>query len=75
MAIRDGYALRTAAIGPLETMDIAGLDLIQTVLVTSVRISVTTTNPVHCSKNDSPRAGMVSRAAPVSSSTTTRPKK
>jgi 3-hydroxyacyl-CoA dehydrogenase len=32
MAIRDGYALRTAAIGPLETMDIAGLDLIQTVL-------------------------------------------
>jgi len=31
-AIRDGYALRTAAIGPFETMDIAGLDLVQTVL-------------------------------------------
>ncbi|MFB6160784.1 MAG: 3-hydroxyacyl-CoA dehydrogenase family protein [Haloferacaceae archaeon] len=31
-AIRDGYALRTAAIGPLETIDIAGLDLVQTVL-------------------------------------------
>lgn len=30
-AIRDGYALRTAAIGPIETMDIAGLDLVQTV--------------------------------------------
>ena len=26
-AIRDGYATRTAAIGPFETMDIAGLDL------------------------------------------------
>ncbi|MFP9191395.1 3-hydroxyacyl-CoA dehydrogenase family protein [Natrialbaceae archaeon A-CW1-1] len=26
-AIRDGYAIRTAAIGPFETMDIAGLDL------------------------------------------------
>ena len=31
-AIRDGYALRTAAIGPFETMDIAGLDLVRTVL-------------------------------------------
>jgi len=31
-AIRDGYALRTAAIGPFETMDIAGLDLVETVL-------------------------------------------
>jgi len=31
-AIRDGYALRTAAIGPLETIDIAGLDLVRTVL-------------------------------------------
>jgi 3-hydroxyacyl-CoA dehydrogenase len=31
-AVRDGYALRTAAIGPLETIDIAGLDLVQTVL-------------------------------------------
>jgi 3-hydroxyacyl-CoA dehydrogenase len=31
-AIRDGYALRTAAIGPFETIDIAGLDLVQTVL-------------------------------------------
>jgi 3-hydroxybutyryl-CoA dehydrogenase len=31
-AIRDGYALRTAAVGPLETIDIAGLDLVQTVL-------------------------------------------
>jgi len=31
-AIRDGYALRTAAIGPFETIDIAGVDLVQTVL-------------------------------------------
>ncbi len=31
-AIRDGYATRTAAIGPLETIDIAGLDLFKTVL-------------------------------------------
>ena len=31
-AIRDGYALRTAAIGPLETIDIAGVELFQTVL-------------------------------------------
>ncbi|MFC6734257.1 3-hydroxyacyl-CoA dehydrogenase family protein [Haladaptatus sp. DYSN1] len=31
MAIRDGYARRTAVIGPFETMDIAGLDLFQTV--------------------------------------------
>jgi 3-hydroxyacyl-CoA dehydrogenase len=31
-AIRDGYALRTAAIGPFETIDIAGLDLVRTVL-------------------------------------------
>jgi len=31
-AIRDGYALRTAAIGPFETIDIAGLDLVETVL-------------------------------------------
>jgi 3-hydroxyacyl-CoA dehydrogenase len=30
-AIRDGYATRTAAIGPFETMDIAGLDLFGTV--------------------------------------------
>jgi 3-hydroxyacyl-CoA dehydrogenase len=30
-AIRDGYATRTAAIGPFETMDIAGLDLFETV--------------------------------------------
>lgn len=30
-AIRDGYATRTAAIGPFETIDIAGLDLFQTV--------------------------------------------
>ncbi|GAA0307604.1 3-hydroxyacyl-CoA dehydrogenase family protein [Halarchaeum salinum] len=30
-AIRDGYAIRTAAIGPIETIDIAGLDLTQTV--------------------------------------------
>lgn len=30
-AIRDGYATRTAAIGPFETMDIAGLELFQTV--------------------------------------------
>ncbi|ELY38911.1 3-hydroxyacyl-CoA dehydrogenase family protein [Natronorubrum tibetense] len=29
-AIRDGYATRTAAIGPLETVDIAGLELFQT---------------------------------------------
>lgn len=31
-AVRDGYALRTAAIGPFETMDVAGLDLVETVL-------------------------------------------
>ena len=31
MAIRDGYARRTAVIGPFETIDIAGLDLFQTV--------------------------------------------
>ena len=30
-AIRDGYAIRTAAIGPIETIDIAGLELVQTV--------------------------------------------
>jgi len=29
-AIRDGYATRTAAIGPLETVDIAGLELFRT---------------------------------------------
>lgn len=29
-AIRDGYATRTAAIGPLETVDIAGLNLFRT---------------------------------------------
>lgn len=30
-AIRDGYATRTASIGPFETMDIAGLDLFETI--------------------------------------------
>jgi 3-hydroxyacyl-CoA dehydrogenase len=30
-AVRDGYATRTAAIGPFETMDIAGLDLFETI--------------------------------------------
>lgn len=30
-AIRDGYATRTAAIGPFETMDVAGLDLFRTI--------------------------------------------
>jgi len=30
-AIRDGYATRTAAIGPFETMDVAGLDLFETI--------------------------------------------
>jgi 3-hydroxyacyl-CoA dehydrogenase len=30
-AVRDGYAARTAAIGPFETMDIAGLDLFETI--------------------------------------------
>ena len=30
-AIRDGYAVRTSAIGPLETMDIAGLELAETI--------------------------------------------
>ena len=30
-AIRDGYARRTAAIGPFETVDLAGLDLFQRV--------------------------------------------
>ena len=31
MAIRDGYAVRTSAIGPLETLDYVGLDLVKTV--------------------------------------------
>jgi 3-hydroxybutyryl-CoA dehydrogenase len=30
-AVRDGYALRTAAIGPFETADLAGLDLFRTI--------------------------------------------
>lgn len=30
-AIRDGYAVRTSAIGPLETVDINGVDLVETV--------------------------------------------
>lgn len=30
-AVRDGYALRTAAIGPFETVDLSGLDLFRTV--------------------------------------------
>lgn len=30
-AIRDGYATRTAVIGPLETVDITGLDLVHTI--------------------------------------------
>jgi 3-hydroxyacyl-CoA dehydrogenase len=30
-AIRDGYATRTAAIGPFETIDIAGMDLFATI--------------------------------------------
>lgn len=30
-AVRDGYALRTAVIGPFETMDVAGLDLFGTI--------------------------------------------
>lgn len=30
-AMRDGWAIRTAAIGPFETMDIAGLELVRTV--------------------------------------------
>jgi 3-hydroxyacyl-CoA dehydrogenase len=30
-AIRDGYATRTSVIGPFETMDIAGLELVKTV--------------------------------------------
>jgi len=30
-AVRDGYATRTAAIGPFETMDIAGLELFETI--------------------------------------------
>lgn len=29
-AVRDGYATRTAAIGPLETVDVAGLELFRT---------------------------------------------
>jgi len=29
-AIRDGYAVRTAATGPFETLDLAGLDLVKT---------------------------------------------
>jgi len=30
-AVRDGYALRTAAIGPFETADLAGLDLFRSI--------------------------------------------
>lgn len=30
-AVRDGYATRTAVLGPFETMDITGLDLAQTI--------------------------------------------
>ncbi|WP_248897722.1 3-hydroxyacyl-CoA dehydrogenase family protein [Haloplanus halobius] len=30
-AVRDGYALRTAAIGPFETADLGGLDLFQSI--------------------------------------------
>lgn len=30
-AVRDGYALRTATVGPFETVDLAGLDLFQTI--------------------------------------------
>ncbi|MFC4440382.1 MULTISPECIES: 3-hydroxyacyl-CoA dehydrogenase family protein [Natrialbaceae] len=30
-AVRDGYALRTAAVGPLETVDISGLELFQSI--------------------------------------------
>jgi 3-hydroxybutyryl-CoA dehydrogenase len=30
-AVRDGYARRTSVIGPLETMDLAGLDLFRTI--------------------------------------------
>lgn len=30
-AVRDGYALRTAVVGPFETMDLASLDLFQTI--------------------------------------------
>ena len=30
-AVRDGYALRTAVVGPFETADLAGLDLFETI--------------------------------------------
>lgn len=30
-AVRDGYALRTAVVGPFETVDLTGLDLFQTI--------------------------------------------
>lgn len=30
-AVRDGYALRTAVVGPLETVDLSGLELFQTI--------------------------------------------
>ncbi|WP_251329738.1 3-hydroxyacyl-CoA dehydrogenase family protein [Haloplanus pelagicus] len=30
-AVRDGYALRTAVVGPFETVDLAGLDLFRTI--------------------------------------------
>lgn len=30
-AVRDGYALRTATVGPFETVDLAGLDLFRTI--------------------------------------------
>lgn len=53
-AIRDGYAIRTAAIGPFETMDVAGLDLVETVGRDLYP---------HLATDDEPQAPLVERVA------------
>lgn len=59
-AIRDGYATRTAAIGPLETVDIAGLDLFKTVLddISPELCNDTQANPILSEYIDQGRTGI-----------------
>lgn len=59
-AIRDGYATRTAAIGPLETVDIAGLDLFKTVLddLSPELCNDTEANPILSEYIDNDRTGI-----------------
>lgn len=59
-AIRDGYATRTAAIGPLETVDIAGLDLFKTVLddISPELCNDTRANPVLTEYIEQDRTGI-----------------